>query len=74
VIFLILTSLFSDSAFGADTRETIHQRILAGEQVSLNPTDSEDARTIDGKWIKEAALKHGQTDIHHAVIEGALDA
>jgi uncharacterized protein YjbI with pentapeptide repeats len=70
----VLSFLFSECTFGADAGYAIHQRILAGEQVSLNPSAPEDARTIDATWIKEAALRHVKIEIYHAVIEGPLDA
>jgi len=69
-----LPLVLSNRALGADMREDLHQKILAGEQVSMNPSDSEDARTIDPKWLKEAALRHVRVDIHRAVIVGVLDA
>lgn len=74
VSLLVLSLLFNDCAFGSDTRELLHQKILAGDQVSLNPSDPEGARTIDSKWLEEAASRHLRVDIHHAVIQGRLDA
>jgi uncharacterized protein YjbI with pentapeptide repeats len=71
--FLVIPFLFNDCVFAADVREDLHQRILAGEQVSLNPSSSEDARTIDAKWLKEAAARHVRIEIYHAIIQGPLD-
>jgi hypothetical protein len=71
---LAIVFLFHGWAFGADSSEALHQRILAGDQISLNPSAPEGARTIDAKWIKEAALKRVKIEIYHAVIQGPLDA
>jgi hypothetical protein len=71
---LLLPLLFSDCVLGADTNEALHQRILAGDQLSLNPSDPEGARTIDAKWLREAALKHVRVEIYNAVIQGPIDA
>lgn len=71
-LFAILF-LFSDSAVQARTNEMLHQKLLAGEQISFSPSAPEDARTIDSNWIKEAALKHLNIEIHHAVIQGPLN-
>jgi uncharacterized protein YjbI with pentapeptide repeats len=71
--FLILLFLFYGLPTRAQNNEALHQRILAGEQISLNPSDSESARTIDAKWIKDAALKRVKIEIYRAVIQGPLD-
>lgn len=70
--FLLLLFLFYDLPIRAQN-EVLHQRILAGEQISLAASDSESARTIDAKWIKEAALKGVKIEIYRAVIQGPLD-
>jgi hypothetical protein len=70
----LLLFLFYGLPTQAQNNESLHQRILAGEQISLNPSDSESARTIDAKWIKEAALKRVKIEIYRAVIQGPLDA
>jgi hypothetical protein len=60
-------------ANAADSRESIHQKVLAGDQIFFNPNDPEDARTVDAAWIKEAALKHVRINIYNAIIQSNLD-
>jgi hypothetical protein len=71
----LLVPLFvlHNQALRGDTREDIRQRILAGEQVSLNKLAPENIRTVDANWIKEAVLKHVRIEIYRAVIQGPLD-
>jgi Pentapeptide repeats (9 copies) len=65
--------LFHDSPLRADANEALHQRILAGDPISFNPSDPEASRTVDAKWVKEATLKPVRVSLTNAVIEGTLE-
>jgi len=71
--FLVLLLLSRGQAVGDDSREAIHRKILAGDELILNPRDPVDTRTIDAKWIKESVANHVRVAIHYAVIRGSLD-
>ena len=71
--FLVLLFLFHNQALGADTRESLRQRILAGDQVSLRASAPEGARTIEASWIEEAVRRRVPIHISNAVIQGSLE-
>jgi Pentapeptide repeats (9 copies) len=73
VALLVPLFVLHNQTLRADARADIRQKILAGEQVSLDKFAPENARTIDANWIKQAVLKHVRVDIHRAVIQGPLD-
>jgi uncharacterized protein YjbI with pentapeptide repeats len=71
--FLVLSFCLHTKVLDATTRDALHQQILAGDEIYLNPSSPEADRTIDANWVKDAATRHVRIHIRNAVIQGRLD-
>lgn len=70
---LLIIFFLQNNALGADTREFLRQQILRGDEISLNASDPEDARSVDAGWIKDAIIRHVRVRVHNAVIRGRAE-
>jgi len=57
----------------AGLQEAIRQQLLAGKQIYLGASTSDNARTIDASLIVEAVMRHVPVQVRQAIIRGRLN-
>lgn len=56
-----------------DSRDRLRQRLLSGEPLHFEGNEPEEDRTIEAKWLHEAARNGVKIDLLNAIIRGPLN-